>query len=127
MPVSLNCRKRKAAMKKLPSEDFEQMHFLSNFKKTYPGVLIHSIPNGGKREKITASKLKLTGVVAGIPDLFIPEWGLWIEMKRKQGGVLSAAQKEIISELERVGYTVLIGYGCEDALGKVKQHLYSPQ
>lgn len=82
-----------------------------------------SIPNGGQRGKITAQKLKLEGLTPGVPDLFVPEWRLWIEMKRIRGGTLSTAQKQIIPELERVGYTVIVGYGCEDALDKVKRLL----
>lgn len=80
-----------------------------------------SIPNGGQRGKITAQKMKLEGLTPGVPDLFIPEWGLWVEMKRVRGGALSTAQKEIIPELERVGYTVVVGYGCDDALEKVQK------
>lgn len=79
-----------------------------------------SIPNGGQRGKVTAHKLKLEGLTPGIPDLFIPEWRLWVEMKRVKGGALSVAQKQIIPELERVGYTVIVGYGCDDAMQKVK-------
>ncbi len=53
--------------------------------------LLFSIPNGGLRDKITASRLKAAGVRAGVPDIFWPvaindEWGhfyhgLFIEMK----------------------------------------------
>lgn len=80
-----------------------------------------SIPNGGQRGKITAQKMKMEGLTPGVPDLFIPEWGLWVEMKRVKGGALSKAQKDIIPELERVGYTVIVGYGCDDALEKVQK------
>ena len=41
------------------------------FNNTYPhlrGLLFH-VPNGEKRDPITANKLKAMGVVAGIPDL----------------------------------------------------------
>lgn len=49
----------------------------------------------------------------------MPEWSLWIEMKRQEGGRLSAAQKDWIAYLEEVGHTVIVGRGWEDARGQV--------
>ena len=106
---------------KVPSEDQEQMLFVQWFRRTHPGVLIHSVPNGGHRHIAVAAKLKATGSVAGIPDLFIPAWNLWVEMKRQKGGVLSAEQREIINYLEGVGHAVIIGKGCEDAKTKLME------
>jgi len=63
----------------------------------------------------TAAALKVEGTVKGIPDLFIPAWRLWIEMKRQKGGVLSPEQKEIIEYLKSVQYCVIVGKGAEDA------------
>lgn len=63
----------------------------------------------------TAVALKVEGTVKGIPDLFIPAWKLWVEMKRIKGGVLSPEQKEIIAYLKRVNYCVIVGKGAEDA------------
>ena len=82
-----------------------------------------SIPNGGQRGKVTAHKLKLEGLTPGVPDLFVPEWRLWIEMKRVRGGSLSEAQRRIIPELERVGYDVLVCHGCDEAMDKVNEWL----
>lgn len=107
---------KKASRSSCPSEHVEHRNYVSQFKKRYPGVMIFSVPNGGKRGKVTAHKLALEGLLPGVPDLFIPEWRLWVEMKRQKGGRLSHAQKEVIPELERIGYTVLVGYGCNHAL-----------
>jgi hypothetical protein len=63
------------------------------------------------------------GVVAGIPDLFIPSWMLYIEMKREKGGVVSEAQKKIISYLARHGYSCLVCKGATDASIKVLKFL----
>lgn len=63
------------------------------FRRTYPGVRILAIPNGGARHPVVAAKLKLEGVCKGVPDLFIPEWHLWIEMKAI-GGKESPEQKD---------------------------------
>ena len=85
------------------------------FRQTWPGVLIHAIPNGGVRSKATAGRLKAEGVVSGVPDLFVPAWRLWVEMKRSKGGSLSPEQKDIIKQLESVGYWVIVGKGADDA------------
>lgn len=100
---------------KVPSEHVEQREFVAWFRRAYPGVLIFAIPNGGHRNRIVAGKMKLEGVVKGIPDLFIPEWRTWVEMKRQKGGALSPEQKGIIGYLEQCGYTVLVTKGCEAA------------
>ena len=106
-------------MNETPSEDHEQMMLVQWFRRTYPGVLIHSIPNGGHRHIAVAAKMKATGQVPGIPDLFIPELRLWVEMKRIKGGVVSADQKSVISYLESVGYRVIVAKGAEDAKVKI--------
>ena len=66
-----------------------------------------------------AKRLKAEGVVRGIPDLFIPQWNLWVEMKRKTGGRLSPEQKSMISYLEGVGHKVIVGKGAGDASKQV--------
>jgi hypothetical protein len=54
-----------------------------------------------------------------VPDLFVPEWQLWIEMKRAKGGTVSAVQKDWHAYLDEIGQRVIIGYGFEDARAKV--------
>jgi hypothetical protein len=61
------------------------------------------------------ASLKSEGVQAGIPDLFVPAWSLWVEMKREAGGVVSPVQKDWIAYLQGIGHTVIIGRGFEDA------------
>jgi hypothetical protein len=63
--------------------------------------------------------LKAEGVTAGVPDLFVPEWCLWVEMKRQTGGTVSPAQKDWIKYLEGIGHTVIIGRGFENAREQV--------
>lgn len=99
----------------MASEHAHQVTFVNWFRNEYD-TLIFAIPNGGFRDHRTAQKLKAEGVVPGVPDLFIPKWNLWVEMKVEKGK-LSKAQKEIIPQLENV----IIGYGHEDARRKVKE------
>lgn len=103
----------------IPSEHFEQREFVRWFRQTYPGVRIFAIPNGGARGMAAAARLKAEGVSAGVPDLFIPTWLLWIEMKRQKGGVLSKEQRDWFGYLEGIGHTVAVAYGCDSAKAKV--------
>jgi hypothetical protein len=104
---------------RIPSEHFEQRELVRWFRQFYPDVLIFAIPNGGSRSKASAGRLKAEGVVPGIPDLFIPAKGLWIEMKRVKGGALSPEQKAMIQYLEEVGYRAIVCKGAEDAKSKI--------
>lgn len=109
--------------KNIISEHQEQKIFVSWFELAYPDKLIFAIPNGGKRNIVTAAKLKAEGVKAGIPDLFIPEHNVWIEMKRKSKASLSESQKTMIEKLKNCGHVVLVCYGCDDAILQVTNYL----
>lgn len=106
----------------IPTEHAEQATFVAWFRKEYPEIRIFAVPNGGYRHKKTAQTLSVEGVSKGVPDLYIPAWHLWIEMKRTKGGRLSPEQKEWIEYLESIGDTVIIGKGWEDARKKVQEH-----
>ena len=91
-------------------------------------TLLFHIPNGGKRCKATAKRLKAEGVKAGVPDLFLPVPrgifnGLFIELKRECGGTASAKQKEWLDKLARQGYCVAICHGWEKAADVIKCYL----
>lgn len=92
---------------------------MSWFRQTYKPIRIFAIPNGEARSRTAGARLKLEGVSAGVPDLFVPEWGLWIEMKRAKGGTVSAVQKDWHAYLNAIGHRVIVAYGFEDARGKV--------
>jgi hypothetical protein len=100
---------------RLPTEHEEQRELVRWFRQTYKGVRIFAIPNGGQRSRATAGRLKAEGVSAGVPDLFIPAWGLWIEMKRQKGGVVSSEQKDWINYLQSVNHVCIVGKGAEAA------------
>jgi len=110
---------------KCPLEHAEQVTFVNEFRKTYQGVLIFANPNGGKRHISTAIKLKAEGVTAGVPDLFIPEWRCFVEMKKQKGGKVSKEQKEVMAELVRVGYTCIVANGWEHGM-KQLEHFANP-
>ena len=86
-------------------------------------MLIFHVPNGERRAIKTAIRLKKMGVVAGIPDLFIPAWSLWIELKRQNGGVVSAEQKKVMAYLKKAGYKCFVCHGATDASIQVLKFL----
>ena len=106
-----------------PSEHLEQVGLVNWFRGKFPGVLIFAIPNGGHRSITEAKRLKDEGVTPGVPDLYVPAWNLWIEMKRVQGGRLSREQKDMIEYLQSIGHTVIVGKGATDASRQVLEFL----
>ena len=105
---------------RIPTEHEEQRELVRWFRQTWPGVRIFAIPNGGARSPATAGRLKAEGVSSGVPDLFIPAWGIWVEMKRSKGGSLSAEQKDWIAYLLSVNFCCIVGKGANDAKGKIQ-------
>jgi hypothetical protein len=99
----------------MESEHLQQVRLVSWFRRNYPGVRIFAIPNGGARSTAQGAALKAEGVSPGVPDLFVPAWGMWIEMKRESGGVVSPVQRDWIAYLESIGHKVIVGRGFEDA------------
>ena len=90
--------------------------------------LLHAIPNGGKRSKSEAARMKAAGVKAGVPDMFLPvarggSHGLYIELKRIKGGRVSAEQLAWMEELTREGYTCAVCHGWEEARETILDYL----
>lgn len=90
--------------------------------------LMHAIPNGGKRDKVTAARLKAEGVKPGVPDICLPvprgdKHGLYIEMKRRKGGSVSADQLKWLDNLMRQGYECHVCRGCEEARSVILDYL----
>lgn len=103
----------------IPTEHAEQRELVRWFRQTWPTVRIFAIPNGGARSMATAGRLKAEGVSSGVPDLFIPAWRVWVEMKRIKGGSVSAEQKDWMTYLESVNYFCIVGKGADDAKTKI--------
>jgi hypothetical protein len=81
------------------------------------GVLYSHIPMGGLRDKREAAIMKRMGVRAGIPDYLILEPPICaVEMKRRRGGRLSAAQREVCSAMARHGWQVIVAHGAAEAV-----------
>ena len=104
----------------LLSEHYEQVLVIQFMRRTYPDVLIFAIPNGGKRSAAAGARFKAEGVVPGVPDLFIPAWNLFIEMKALKGK-LSAEQKGMLEYLQSVKYSAIVCYGANDAILQIQK------
>jgi hypothetical protein len=116
------------------AEDFEQelvIRWSIGQAETWPELeLLHAIPNGGFRSKRTAALLKRTGVKSGVPDLSLPVarggfHGLYIEMKRTDGGRVSQEQKAWHIALRAQGYMVVVCCGHEQAIAVIRDYLAS--
>jgi hypothetical protein len=106
---------------RIPTEHEEQREVVKWFRQTFSGVRIFAIPNGGARSITTAAKLKVEGVSAGVPDLYVPAWKLWIEMKRVKGGVVDKSQKDWHDYLTAIGDTVIVCRGADEAKQMIEQ------
>ena len=91
--------------------------------------LLTSIPNGGYLlSPSAASKLKATGLSAGVPDLMLPVarggyHGLFIELKRLKGGRVSPEQRWWAERLNSEGYLAVVCYGWNDARQIIESYL----
>lgn len=94
----------------------------------YPELcLLYHVPNGGKRDKGTARKLKKEGVKSGVPDLCLPVpkgryHGLYIELKT-QHGVASENQNNWLDALTKQGYKACVCHGWVAASTEIESYL----
>lgn len=116
----------------LPTEAQEQtmiFHWARAQECVYPALrLIFHVPNGGSRNALEAKNLKAQGVKSGVPDICLPVarhgcHGLWIELKRKKGGVVSGAQKQWLGDLAAEGYHVAVCKGADEAIKTILWYL----
>ena len=87
----------------------------------YPelGLMFH-VPNGGFRIPAEARRFQRMGVRAGVPDVFLPVprgrfHGLFIEMKRADGGRLRPDQEGWLDALREQGYRAEVCHGFDEA------------
>ena len=104
------------------SEHKEQSDFVTWFRNKYTDVVIFAIRNGGSRSPAERAEQIREGVWAGVADLYVPEWKLWIEFKRRKGGVLS--EKQIIFRDyvlgDKIGDSYILALGFENGKKQVE-------
>lgn len=119
-------------------EHVEQVQVVAHLRTFHPDVLVAAVPNGGKRSKTEAARLKAEGVLPGYPDLLIDEprvgyHGLRIEMKRERGPKggtahtpTTADQRRVHALLRARGYGVSVCYGAAEAIAVIEDYLALP-
>lgn len=90
-------------------------------------ALLFHVPNGGKRDVVTAARLKAEGVKPGVPDVWLPVprlgyHGLVIEMKCR-GGRVSPEQRDWLDRLHTQHYCVAICYDWQAAAAEIEAYL----
>lgn len=100
---------------------------MNRFK--YPELdLMYHCPNGGSRNTLEAHNLRMQGVKAGVPDIFLPVargecHGLFIELKRVRNGKLSDAQRKWLGDLAKQGYKAVMCRGWGEASRTIVEYL----
>lgn len=95
----------------------------------YPELdLMYHIPNEGKRSRYTGQRMRAEGLKTGVPDICLPcargaYHGLYIELKRRKGGTVSANQREWIDALNKAGYMATVCKGFEEAVNAIMEYL----
>lgn len=116
----------------LANEHYEQvmlMKWAALNRGTFPELdLLYAVPNGGHRHITVAQRLKAEGVKPGVPDLCLPVarhgfHALYIEMKKRVGGKVSAEQVKWKAALESQGNCVHICKGWEEAKDIITKYL----
>lgn len=101
----------------LPTEHSEQCAVATWLRKRK--IRFFAVPNGAKMGPAEAAKMKREGLTPGVPDLWIVDRGvkLVIEMKRREGGTVSKAQKTWLAHLEGQGWDCVVCHGAGEAIG----------
>jgi hypothetical protein len=99
------------------------------YKLQYPKYAhnLFSVPNGGRRDAVTAAKMKAEGVLAGVSDLILLKsnrfyGALLIEMKTDKGHQ-SPAQKEWETKITADGYKYVVCRSLNDFANAVNNYL----
>jgi len=92
-----------------------QIELVKYIRYLYPKSLLFSVPNGHKRNIITASYLKREGVLAGVSDLIWLHEGrtYFLEVKADKG-YQSVNQKEFEQNVVKQGFRYAILRSTKD-------------
>jgi hypothetical protein len=101
--------------KRKTKEQSLHMNGVQWFRATFPGVLAFHVPNGEKRDRRTAEKLKRMGVLAGVPDWLMFPDGVKVAMEFKTDeGEQSPEQQRFERMWKRAGGTYLVVRSLDD-------------
>lgn len=116
----------------IPTELQEQIavfNWVNLMTRKYPVLKYMNASLNGVRLTIGQATLaKKSGMIKGYPDIFLPYRnktynGLFIELKRIKGGVVSPEQKDFISFLNSQGYLAVVCKGSKEAINTIQSYL----
>lgn len=131
-----------------PSEEVQQQQIFAwaaTQEFAHPELLnLFAVPNGGKRVKSEAARMKAGGVRAGVPDMMlaVPRTvrldidgqiregdanGLFIELKKDVKARLEPEQKEWLYRLNNQGYICVRADGFEEGVTAICSYLGIPR
>lgn len=106
-----------------------QCECIRAFRYKYPGLIhnLFAVPNGGKRNKIVAGKLKAEGALAGVSDLIFlksnKHYGaLLIEVKTPKGRQ-QETQKEWERKITADGYKYVVCRSVSEFMQEIDDYL----
>lgn len=121
--------RRLAKLTTMPEDEIHERVVAALRAAGWEGCFFHC-PNGGKRDKRTAEKLKRMGVSPGVPDLIIVEPpkgtdrpGAVIEIK-KIGGRVSKEQRAWLQRFELSGFVTAVCYGLDACMSTLEEWGY---
>lgn len=97
------------------------------FRLKYPKLTVFAIENGGKRNYVTAARLKKQGVMAGVADAFLmyptkDKHGLFIEFK--YGNNKQTKQQKTFEEICNLnGYHYSLVYSFDEFIKTIDDYL----
>lgn len=118
----------------VPTEAQEQIALIK-YAAIHPilKVYLFAIPNGGKRDIVTAKRLKLQGVKPGVADLFLAypidynniiKCGLFIELKRNiKSSKCTQEQIVFLKNMYDKKYSVAICHGLNETIDCINDYL----
>lgn len=111
-----------------PTEHDIQVALFDWMTVQYPRVPVYAIPNAAKRSFAAARYLRKEGLRPGVPDVCVARavdgfHGLYLELKRRKGGVLSEEQHEWLNRLSDEGYACAVVHGLDAAMEAVDSYL----
>lgn len=115
-----------------PTEEQEQaalFKWADLMRVRYPELqLMFHIPNEGARGLIGGARQKEQGLKSGVPDIFIPVargkyHGMFVEMKRSDGGTESKNQKKWRDALREQGYNSVVCHGWDKARELIEYYM----
>lgn len=103
-------------------EDLQRLVMAVLSAELVADAIAFHVPNGGKRGKAEAGRLKAMGTLAGVPDILIIARGTLFGLELKTpAGRLSAAQKTMRERFTRTGAE----YALARSVAEARDHLMS--